>query len=130
MGIGADDMNGDHVAIEISGLSVYTHHGVSDAEQEIGQVLVLDLRIESPSVGALQTDDVADTVDYGAVSLRVADLATAKSFRTLEALISMIADTLIAEFAISLIWIRATKPEPPVPLAMDGVSVELVRQAQ
>ena len=34
-------------SIEVTGLSLYTHHGVSDAEQEIGQRLVFDLRFDS-----------------------------------------------------------------------------------
>ena len=31
------------VTIEISGLSLYTRHGVSDAERELGQRLVFDV---------------------------------------------------------------------------------------
>ncbi len=34
------------VTIEVTGLSLYTHHGVSAAEREVGQRLVLDLRLE------------------------------------------------------------------------------------
>lgn len=121
-------MSGDQVVIEVSGLSLRTHHGVTDAEQQIGQRLVIDVRLEAPTIGALKTDDVAETVDYGAVSERVAALATERSYRTLEALISMIADRLIGEFGLSRVWIRATKPEPPIPLALEGVSVELERE--
>ena len=33
--------------VEITGLSLYTHHGVSEAEREVGQRLVLDLRLTS-----------------------------------------------------------------------------------
>ena len=36
----------ESVTIEITGLSLYTHHGVSAAEREIGQRLMLDLRLE------------------------------------------------------------------------------------
>ena len=41
------------VTIEITGLSLYTHHGVSEAEREVGQRLVLDLRLE---VGDVRRD--------------------------------------------------------------------------
>ena len=119
----------DQVVIEVAGLSLRTHHGVTDAEQEVGQRLLVDVRLEAGDIGALESDDVAETVDYGAVSQRVAELATERSFRTLEALISMIADRLIDEYGLSRVWIRATKPEPPIPLALDGVSVELEREA-
>ena len=51
------------------GLSLYTHHGVSAAEREVGQRLVLDLRLEVGECDATVTDLVEDTVDYG-VGLR------------------------------------------------------------
>ena len=119
----------DQVVVEVAGLSVYTHHGVTDAEQEVGQRLVVDVRLEAAATDALETDDVADTVDYGAVSYRIASLASERSCRTLEALIAMIADSLIEEFGLVRVWIRATKPEPPISLALEGVSVELEREA-
>ena len=53
------------VTIEITGLSLYTHHGVSAAEREVGQRLVLDLRLEVGECDATVTDMVDDTVDYG-----------------------------------------------------------------
>jgi dihydroneopterin aldolase len=34
------------VTIEVSGLSLYTHVGVTAAEREVGQRLLLDIRIE------------------------------------------------------------------------------------
>ena len=58
------------VTIEITGLSLYTHHGVSAAEREVGQRLVLDLRLEVGECDATVTDMVEDTVDYGAVCER------------------------------------------------------------
>ena len=35
------------VTIEVSGLSLYTHVGVTEAEREVGQRLLVDLRLES-----------------------------------------------------------------------------------
>ena len=83
------------VTIEISGLSLYTHHGVSDAEQEIGQRLVLDLRLEVGACDATLTDRVEDTIDYGEVCQLVALLAQQRSYRTLERLTAAIADRLL-----------------------------------
>ena len=36
------------VQVELRGLSIYTHHGVTDAEQEIGQRLVIDVSLRRP----------------------------------------------------------------------------------
>jgi 7,8-dihydroneopterin aldolase/epimerase/oxygenase len=125
-----DDAPQSEVTIEISGLSLFTHHGVTDAEREVGQRLVLDLRLEVGECDATVTDLVEDTVDYATVCERVALIATQRSHRTLERLCSSIADRLIADFAVEEVWVKATKPEPPIPLPVDEVSVEIWRQAR
>jgi 7,8-dihydroneopterin aldolase/epimerase/oxygenase len=63
------------VTIEIAGLSLYTHHGVSAAEREVGQRLVLDVRFDVGEPDALVTDRVEDTVDYGEVCQVIALIA-------------------------------------------------------
>jgi dihydroneopterin aldolase len=117
------------VTIEVTGLSLYTHHGVTAAEREIGQRLILDLRIEVGESDATVTDMVEDTVDYGRVCERVALIAQQRSYHTLERLCSAIADRLLSDFEAEEVWVKATKPEPPIPLPVESVSVEVWRQA-
>jgi dihydroneopterin aldolase len=120
----------ESVTIEISGLSLYTHHGVSEAEREVGQRLVFDLRLELGESDATLTDRVEDTVDYGDVCQLVALLAVQRSHRTLERLCSTIADRLLADYELEAVWVKATKPEPPIPLTVEEVSVEVWREAE
>ncbi len=117
------------VAIEISGLSLYTHHGVSEAEREIGQRLLIDLRLDLGESDATVTDRVEDTVDYGEVCQLVALVAQQRSYRTLERLCSAIADRLLGDFELDGVWVKASKPEPPIPLPVEDVSVEVWREA-
>ena len=63
---GRDERSGPEVAIEVSGLSLFTHVGVTAAEREVGQRLLLDLRLEVGECDATVTDRIEDTVDYGA----------------------------------------------------------------
>jgi dihydroneopterin aldolase len=123
------DDEGPHteVVVEVSGLSLYTHHGVTEAEREIGQRLVVDLRLEVGEVDATVTDQVEDTVDYGEVCQTVALVAQTKNFKTLERLCAAIADRLIADFDAERVMVRCAKPEPPIPLPVEEVSVELWR---
>jgi len=118
------------VVIEVSGLSLYTHHGVSEAEREIGQRLVVDLRLEVGEVDATVTDMVEDTVDYGEVCQTVALVAQQRSYRTLERLCAAIADRLLADFEADRVMVRCAKPEPPIPLTVEEVSVELWRDLE
>jgi dihydroneopterin aldolase len=115
------------VVIEVNGLSLYTHHGVTAAEREIGQRLVVDLRLEVGEVDATVTDMVEDTVDYGEVCQTVALVAQQRSYKTLERLCAAIADRLIADFEADRVMVRCAKPEPPIPLPVEEVSVELWR---
>jgi dihydroneopterin aldolase len=117
------------VTIEVTGLSLYTHHGVSEAEREIGQRLVIDLRIEVGACDATVTDRVEDTVDYGEVCQTVALVAQQRSYKTLERLCTAIADRLLDDYEAESVWVRAAKPEPPIPLPVQEVSVEVVRDA-
>ena len=120
----------ESVTIEITGLSLYTHHGVSEAEREVGQRLVLDLRLDVGETDATVTDSIDDTVDYGEVCQLVALIAQQRSYKTLERLCSAIADRLLADYDLEGVWVKAAKPEPPIALSVDEVSVEVWREAE
>jgi len=117
------------VTIEISGLSLFTHLGVTAAEREVGQRLLIDLRLEVGECDATVTDDVEDTVDYAEVCQTVALVAQQRSYRTLERLCTAIAERLIADYDAEEVWVKAAKPEPPLALPVSEVSVEIWRQA-
>ncbi len=117
------------VTIEISGLSLYTHHGVTEAEREIGQRLLLDLRLDVGETDATVTDRIEDTIDYAEVCQLVALVAQQRSYKTLERLCSAIADRLLSDFELEGVWVKASKPEPPIPLPVEDVSVEVWREA-
>jgi 7,8-dihydroneopterin aldolase/epimerase/oxygenase len=116
------------VGVEVSGLSLYTHHGVSDEEQAVGQRLVFDLRLDVGECDATLTDRIDDTVDYGSVCQAVALVAQQRSYRTLERLCAAVADRLLADFGAQSVWVKASKSEPPIPLPVEEVSVELFRE--
>ena len=115
------------VTVEVSGLSLYTHVGVSDAEREVGQRLVIDLRLDVGESDATLTDRIEDTVDYSAVCQTVA-LVAQQSYRTLERLCTAIADRILADFEVESVWVKAAKPEPPIALPVDEVAVEVWRE--
>jgi 7,8-dihydroneopterin aldolase/epimerase/oxygenase len=124
-----DRETAESVTIEITGLSLYTHHGVSEAEREVGQRLVIDMRLDIGETDATVTDSIEDTVDYAEVCQLVALIAQQRSHRTLERLCSTIADRLLADYELEGVWVKAAKPEPPIALSVDEVSVEVWREA-
>ena len=120
----------ESVTVEITGLSLYTHHGVSEAEREVGQRLVVDLRLDVGETDATATDSIEDTIDYAEVCQLVALVAQQRSHRTLERLCATIASRLLADYDLEGVWVKATKPEPPIPLSVDEVSVEVWREGE
>jgi 7,8-dihydroneopterin aldolase/epimerase/oxygenase len=115
------------VEVEIRGLSIYTHHGVTDAEQEVGQRLEFDVSLDVPDCDAILTDRLDDTIDYAEACDIVVLAATERSYRTLERLCQVVAERLMERYGSETVRVRAAKPEPPLPLALEEVAVEVVR---
>jgi dihydroneopterin aldolase len=116
------------VEVELRGLSIYTHHGVTDAEQEVGQRLEFDVSFDVPDCDAVLTDRIDDTIDYAEVCDIVALAATERSYRTLERLAHVIGERLAERFGCEHVRVRAAKPEPPLPLSIEEVAVEVVHE--
>ena len=110
------------------GLSLFTHVGVSAAEREVGQRLLFDIRIDVGESDATETDRIEDTIDYGEVCQLVALVAQQRNYKTLERLCTVVADRIIEDFGAEAVWVKAAKPEPPIPLPVEEVSVEVWRE--
>jgi dihydroneopterin aldolase len=117
------------VTIEVSGLSLYTHVGVTAAEREVGQRLLLDLRLDIGECDATITDRIEDTVDYAQVCELANLVAQQRTYKTLERLCAAIAERLLERYAAGAVWVKAAKPEPPLVLPVGEVSVEVWREA-
>jgi 7,8-dihydroneopterin aldolase/epimerase/oxygenase len=116
------------VSIEITGLSLYTRLGVTAAEREIGQRLILDMTLEVGEPDATLTDLVEDTVDYAEVCNVVALVAQQRTYHTLERLCTAIADRLLEDFDVEAVSVKAAKPEPPIPLPVEEVAITIWRE--
>lgn len=126
------DAHGDDastsVQVELRGISIYTHHGVTEAEQEVGQRLEIDVSFDVPDCDAVLTDRLEDTVDYAEVCDLVVLAATERSYKTLERLAHVICERVMERFAAGAVHVRAMKPEPPLPVTIADVGVEVTRR--
>jgi dihydroneopterin aldolase len=126
----AEDASEPEVTIEISGLSLFTHVGVTAAEREVGQRLLLDIRLDVGECDATITDRIEDTVDYAQVCDAANLVAQQRSYKTLERLCAAIAERLLEHYETHAVWVKAAKPEPPLALPVSEVSVEVWREAE
>ena len=119
---------GERDRIEIRGLRVLAHVGVPEAERAVAQPVELDIDLEVDLRDAAESDAVADTVDYGAIALVVADLVTTGRFALLERIAADTADAILAHDGRTRgVTVAVRKLRPPVPLDVASTGVRLRR---
>lgn len=118
-------------AIELRGLRIDAICGVLPRERTTPQPLEIDVDIEADLAPAGTSDELTDTIDYGAVVAAVERVATTLRPLLLERLAECIADAVLAVDArAEAVTVAVRKLEPPVPqaLAMSGVRITRRRQ--
>ena len=98
--------------------------GVHPWERQIRQTLLLDLELGTDIRPAAASDQLADTLDYQAITRRIAELALASHFALLEALGELLAERIRAEFAVPWLRLRLSKPGALDAAAMVGIVIE------
>jgi dihydroneopterin aldolase len=110
--------------IELRGLRVRGNHGVFDHEKRDGQDFIVDVTLWIDLRAAAASDDLADTVDYGALAQRAHDIVAGPSRDLIETVGAEIADTVMADDErISACEVTLHKPSAPIPLTFDDVAV-------
>lgn len=90
----------------IRDLRIETVIGIYDWEREIRQPVVFDLEMGADIARAAASDSIADTLDYKAVSKRLAEFVEASEFQLVETLAERCAAIVIDEFDVP--WVRLT----------------------
>ena len=102
-------MTQDSVFIE--GMRLTAHIGVTEEERDSPQVLRFDLELRCDLRRAGASDDISDTIDYGAVYRHVVNVVERTRCKLLEHLADRIAATLLAKFpACEEVRVRVGKP--------------------
>jgi dihydroneopterin aldolase len=114
-------------SILISGLRLLGRHGILAEEQQRAQPFEVDITIDADLAVAARTDDIAATVNYGAVISSVAEIVETRSYSLLEALASAIADDVLARPGVDAVTVEVRKLRPPVGAQVTTVGVRLRR---
>ena len=107
--------------VYIRGLRAQAVIGVYEWERHIRQTLVLDLEMASDTVRAAASDQIADALDYAALSARVVALVEASEYQLLETLADAVARMITREFGVP--WLRLRLSKPGAVAAADDVGV-------
>ena len=95
--------------ISIVELGVLYCVGVPDEERARPQRLLLTVEMESDLSATAQTDSIADTVDYFAVSQRLLIFGEGRSWKLIEKLAADICEMILAEFKPQSVAVEVKK---------------------
>ena len=94
----------------IEGLEIDALIGIYDWERRIRQVLVFDLEMGFDNRRPAASDDIADTLDYKAVSKRLIQFVSESSFGLVETLAERCAAIITGEFGVPHVRLKLSKP--------------------
>ena len=109
--------------IELRGLTVRGHHGVFTHERRDGQDFVIDITVWADLAAAAASDDLADTLDYGRLAQRAADVVTGPPRNLIETVAGEIADDIMSDERVNAVEVVVHKPAAPIPLTFADVAV-------
>jgi dihydroneopterin aldolase len=110
--------------IFISELKVKTKLGVPEWERMVPQSVILDIEIGYDLSKSCKSDNITDTIDYGAVVNRIHDTLKEHSFQLVEALAEHLCQLLLKEFGALSVKVKVAKPGILAGLKALGVVIE------
>lgn len=113
--------------ISLRGIEVFAHHGVLAHERELGQAFTIDVDLDLDLASAAETDELTDTVDYGALAGAVARVAASGPYDLIESVAGRILDVCLQDPRVHAAEVTVHKPHAPLPVVAEEVAVTLRR---
>jgi dihydropteroate synthase len=113
--------------VELRGLRVTGRHGVYPHERAAGQDFVIDAALELDTVRAAATDDLAETVDYGALAQGLAAVVAGEPVNLIETLADRLVAVCLRDPRVAAAEVTVHKPAAPIPLDFADVAVTVRR---
>ncbi len=113
--------------IQLRGLRALGRHGVLPEERDRAQPFEVDLDVEADLRAAGRSDEVSDTIDYGALAALVGAVLEGERCALLERLAERIAESVLADGRVRSVTVTVRKLRPPVPILLDHAAVRLTR---
>ena len=113
--------------IRLTGIEVLAKHGVLDSEQRMAQMFKVDVvaRLDLGSPGS--SDDLGDTLDYGSLAVEIREVVGSESHSLIERVATRVAETVLQHDRVDRVTVTVHKPEAPVEVALENVSVTITR---
>lgn len=112
----------------IEALEIETVIGIYDWERRIRQPLLFDLEMGFDNRVPAASDDVADTLNYKAVSKRLIEYVSQSEFGLVETLAERCAGIVMEEFGVRWLRLKLSKPGAVRGARAVGVVIERTRE--
>jgi dihydroneopterin aldolase len=113
--------------LRLTGLRAFAHHGVFEHERENGQPFVIDVVVHLQAREAAASDDIGDTVHYGVLAERIVAAVESDPVDLIETVAERVAAIVLEDERALLAEVTVHKPEAPVAVPFDDVSVTIRR---
>lgn len=114
--------------IIIENLKVFAYHGVYPEENEKGQNFYVNAILETDTRKAGISDDLDLSTNYGEVCIFLNNYLKEQTYKLIEAVAENAAEALLLRFPlVRRVTLEIRKPEAPIALPFESVSVKIVR---
>ena len=113
--------------IELRGLRLLGVHGALADEQARAQPFEVDLDVDADLAAAARSDDLSDTVDYGALAEAMARVVGSERYALLESLAERMAEVALVDERVQSVTVTVRKLRPPVPADLGTAGVRITR---
>lgn len=96
--------------IFLNDLNIDTIIGIYDWERETLQTLSFDLEMDWDIAKAAKSDDIADTLDYGAIATTIVSFVEASRYQLIETLAEDLCALLLKTYPIPKLKLTLSKP--------------------
>lgn len=113
--------------IKLTGLRASAFHGVLDHERSNGQLFLLDVTVRLPLDRAGRTDDLDDTIHYGELADVIVAAVQSDPVDLIETVAERVAAVVLAHPLARSVRVTVHKPNAPIAVPFDDVSVTIER---
>jgi dihydroneopterin aldolase len=115
--------------IIVGGIKFHAYHGLTRLEREVGVRCSIDVEMTLDLSPAIESDRLADTIDYRAIHRLVLEIGQErKSFHLIESLGGRIAAEILKRFAVQDVTVRVRKETPIIDGIVDYIGVQVTRR--
>lgn len=117
--------------IQLRGVHVLAICGTLDHERENKQPFEIDIDLETDLALSSETDNLADTVDYGPICEMIEQTAEHHKFMLIEKMAQYLVDNIFkCDDRISAVRLTLRKMHPPVEIDISSAAVHIYRTRQ